>query len=167
MTIKKCYLYCRYSWISNRSTVDMHVQSIDSPESIDYVIIYILATLEWAKVSFWTLLITFYFYFTSDAWKRNNDCMHCRNLKCIHYNSFNFRLLIFDHKGDSICKTIKTYNPCGYICWYTSSIFLDNKHSHTISWQESHEKLVRYTSYMWYCVVWSIFNKVFSSIIYA
>ena len=133
MTIKNCYLYCRYSRISNRSTVDMHVQSIDSPESIDYVIIYILATLEWAKVSFGTLLSTFYFYFTSDAWRCNNDCMHCRNLKCIHYNSFNFRLLLFDHKGGSICKTIKTYNPCGYICWYTSSIFLDSKHSHTIS----------------------------------
>ena len=145
----------------------MNNKSIDSPESIDNVIFYILAKLQWAKVSFATLLSKFYCLFASDAWKHINYCMHCRNLKCIHYYSFNFRLFTFDHKSDSICKTITTYNPCGYICWYTSSIFLDNKHSHTISWQESHEKLVRYTSYMWYCVVWSIFNKVFSSIIYA
>ena len=44
MAIKKCCLYCRYRRISNRLTVDMHIKSIDSPESIDNVIIYILAT---------------------------------------------------------------------------------------------------------------------------
>ena len=37
-------LYCRYRRISNRLTVDMHIKSIGSPESIDNVIIYILAT---------------------------------------------------------------------------------------------------------------------------
>ena len=35
-----------------------------------------------------------------------------------------------------------------YICWYASIIFLDNKYSHTISWWESLEKLVRYTTYV-------------------
>ena len=43
MIIKKCYLYCRYWWISNRLTVDMHIKSINSPESINNVIIFILA----------------------------------------------------------------------------------------------------------------------------
>ena len=111
MTIKKGCLYCRCSRISNRLTVDIHFQSIDSPESIDNVIIYILATLQWAKISFATLLSTFCFYFTSDAQKCINYCMPCRNLICIHYYSFNFRLFIFDHKSNSICKTIKAYNP--------------------------------------------------------
>ena len=113
----------------------------------------------WTNVSFATLLSTFLTTLLFDAWKCINYCTHCRNLKCIHYYSFNFRLFIFDHKGNSVCETIKTFNPSEYKCWYTSSIFLDNKHSHTISCQESHEKLVSYTSYMWYCVVWSILNK--------
>ena len=42
MTIKRGCLYCRYSRISNRLTVDMHVEHIDTNESIDYVIIYTL-----------------------------------------------------------------------------------------------------------------------------
>ena len=46
MTIIKGCLYCRYNRISSRLTVDIHVQSIDSPESIDNVIISILATLQ-------------------------------------------------------------------------------------------------------------------------
>ena len=46
MTIKKACLYCRYRGISNRLTVDMHVEHIDTNESIDYVIIYIQATLQ-------------------------------------------------------------------------------------------------------------------------
>ena len=96
-----------------------------------------------------------------------NYCMHCRKLKCIHYSSCNFILFTFHHKRDSICKTITPYNLCGYKCWYTSSILLDNKPSDTISWQESHEKLVRYTSYVWYCVISSILNKVCKSNIYA
>ena len=37
VTIKKGYLYCRCSRISNRLTVDMIVERIDSPESIDNV----------------------------------------------------------------------------------------------------------------------------------
>ena len=53
-----------------------------------------------------------------------------------------------------------------YICWYASIIFLDNKYSHTISWWESLEKLVRYTTYVGYCVVWAIFNKKFQCILY-
>ena len=44
MIIIKFCLYCRYRRISNRLTVDMHIKSIDSPESIDNVIIYILVT---------------------------------------------------------------------------------------------------------------------------
>ena len=143
MTIKKGCLYCRYSWISNRLTVDMHVECIDSPESIDNVIIYILAMLQWAKISFATLLSTFYFYFTSDARKCINYCMHCRNLICIHYYSFNFRLFIFDHKGDSICKTIKAYNPCIYVDTPLPYSLITNTDTQT--WQESHEKLFRYT----------------------
>jgi hypothetical protein len=138
MTIKKGYLYCRYSRISNRLTVDMHFQSIAFPESIDNVIIYILATLQWAKISFDTLLSTFYFYFTSDARKCINCCMHCRNLKCIHYYSFNFRLFIFDHKGDSNsnCKTIKAYNSCVYTNAPHPYSFITNTDTQT--WQESH-----------------------------
>ena len=143
MTIKKGCLYCRYSRISNRLTVDMHVECIDSPESIDNVIIYILAMLQWAKISFATLLSTFYFYFTSDARKCINYCMHCRNLICIHYYSFNFRLFIFDHKGDSICKTIKAYNPCIYVDTPLPYSLITNTDTQT--WQESHEKLFRYT----------------------
>ena len=143
MTIKKGCLYCRYSRISNRSTVDIHVQSIDSPESIDNVIIYILATLQWAKISFATLLSTFCFYFTSDAQKCINYCMHCRNLIFIHFYSFNFRLFIFDHLGDSICKTIKAYNPCIYADTPLPYSLITNIDTQT--WQESHEKLVRYT----------------------
>ena len=102
MTIKKCCLYCRYRWISNRFTVDMHIKSIDSTESIDNVIIYILATLQWAKISFATLLSTFCFYFTSNAQKCINYCMHCRNMIFIHYYSFNFRLFMFYHKSNSM-----------------------------------------------------------------
>ena len=143
MTIKKGCLYYRYSRISNRSTVDIHVQSIDSPESIDNVIIYILATLQWAKVSLATVLSTFYFYCTSDARKCIHYCMHCRKLICIHYYSFNFRLFIFDHKSDSICKTIKAYNPCIYADKPLPYSLITNIDTQT--WQESHEKLVRYT----------------------
>ena len=46
MAIKKCCLYCRYRRISNRLTVDMHIEPIAATESIDNVIIYILATLQ-------------------------------------------------------------------------------------------------------------------------
>ena len=93
----------------------MHVERIDTTESIDYVIIYILAMLQLAKVTLATLLSTLYCYFASDDQKCINYCMHCRKLKCIHYYSFNFRLFIFDHKSDSICKTIKAYNACIYV----------------------------------------------------
>ena len=161
MTIKRGCLYCRYSRISNRLTVDMHVQSIDSPESIDNVIIYILATLQWAKISFATLLSTFYFYLTSYARKCINYCMHCRHLKYIHYYSFNFRLFIFDHKSDAICKTIKAYNAFIYVDTPPPYSLIPNTDTQT--WQESHEKLVWYTKYVWCCVIWSILNKVLQS----
>ena len=47
----------------------MHVERIDTTESIDHVILYILATLQWAKVSLATVLSTFYCYFASDDQK--------------------------------------------------------------------------------------------------
>ena len=126
--------------MSNRLTVDLHVERIDAVEGIDHVIIYILATLQWAKISFATLLSTFYSCFASDARKCINHCMHCRNLKCIHYYSFNFRLFIFDHKSDSICKTIKAYNACIYVDTPLPYFLITNTEIQT--WQESHEKLV-------------------------
>ena len=148
----------------------MHFEYIYYAESIDYVNTYILAMLQWTKVSFATVLSTFYCYFASDAWKCINYCTHCRKLKCIHYYSCNFRLFTFCYRSDSICKAFTTYNPCWYvyrlICWYAPSIFLDNKYSYTISWRESLEKLVRYTTYRQYCVVWAMFNKLFESDIY-
>ena len=156
-----CYLYCSYRWISNRLIVDMNVKCIDTTEIIEYVIIYIQAKLQWTKVSLATLFNVFYCYFACDAWKCINYCMHGRKLKCIHYSSCNFRLFTFYHKSNSTCKTITTYNPCRYVCWYTYSIFLANKYNHTISCQESFEKFNRYTTYVRYCVVWAIFNKLF------
>ena len=100
--------------MSNRLTVDLHVERIDATEGIDHVTIYILATLQWAKVSLATLLCTFCFYFASDDQKCIHYCTHCRKLKCIHYSTCNFRLFTFHYKRDSICKTIKAYNPCIY-----------------------------------------------------
>ena len=47
----------------------MHVEHIDTPDSIDNGIIYILAMLQWTKVSFATLLSAFYKYFAPDAHK--------------------------------------------------------------------------------------------------
>ena len=108
----KCYLYCRYRRISNRLTVDMHVERIDTTESIHHVIIYILAMLQWSKVSLVTLLSTVYCYFASDDQKCIHYCTHCRKLKCIHYYSCNIRLFTFYYKRDSICKAFTTYNPC-------------------------------------------------------
>ena len=96
--------------------------------------IYIKATPQQTKVSFETVLSTFYSYFAYDAWKFINYCKHCRKLKCIHYYSCHFRLFMFYYKSNSICKTITACNTCIYIYWYTSSIFLDNKYSLTISW---------------------------------
>ena len=122
-------------------------KSIDTTEGIDYVIISILAMLQWAKVSFKTVLSTFYFYFASDDRKCINYCMHCRKLKCIHRYSCNSRLITFHYKCGSICKAFTNIHSI-YICWDTSSIFLENKCSHTISWWESLEKLVRYTTNM-------------------
>jgi hypothetical protein len=111
---RKCYLYCRYRRISNRLTVDMHVECIDTTESIDYVIIYIQAALLSTKVSLATLLSTFYCYFASDDQKCIHYCTHCRKLKCIHYSSCNFRFFTFCYKSDSICKTFTPCNPCRY-----------------------------------------------------
>ena len=71
--------------------------------------------LQSTKVSFATLLSTFYSYFASDALKCINYCMHCRKLKCIHYYSYNFRLFAFYYKSNSICKTFTAYNPCRYV----------------------------------------------------
>ena len=95
----------------------MHFEHIDTTESIDYVIIYILALLQWAKVSLETLLSTFYYYFASDAWIYIHYCMHCRKLKCIHYSysSCNFRLFTFYYKSNPFCATCTTYNPCVYV----------------------------------------------------
>ena len=106
----------------------MNIERNAATESIDYIIIYIEAMLQWVKISIATLLSTFYCYFASDDRKCINYCSHCRKLKCIHYYSFNFRQNTFYHKSDSICKTIPTYCPCRYKYWYTSSIFL---HSNT------------------------------------
>jgi hypothetical protein len=145
----------------------MHVECIDNTESIDYVIIYIQATLQWVKVSFAIQLSTFYCYFASDNRKCINYCLHCRKLKCIHYYSSNFRHDMFDHKSDSICKTIPIYCPCRYKWWYTSSIFLDSKYSHTVSWRESVKKLVGYSIYMQLSVDWATLNKVFKSTTFA
>ena len=98
--------------MSNRLTVDMHVECIDTPEGTDHVIIFILAMLQWAKVSLAILLSTFYCYFASDDQKCINYCTHCRKLKCIHYYSCNFRLFTIHYERDSICKAFTTYNPC-------------------------------------------------------
>ena len=93
----------------------MHVERIDTTESIDYVIIYILAMLQLAKVTLATLLSTLYCYFASDDQKCINYFMHCSKLKCIHYSLSNSRLFTFHYKRDSICKTIKAYNACIYV----------------------------------------------------
>ena len=92
----------------------MNVELFAATESIDYVIIYVQATLQWTKVSFATLWSTFYYWFASDDQKCINYCTHCRKLKCIHYYSFNFRLFMFYYKSDSICKTITSYNTFIY-----------------------------------------------------
>ena len=89
----------------------MHVECIDTQESIDCVNIYILAMLQWAKVSLATLLSTFYCYFASDVWECINYCMHCRKLIRIHYSLCNYRLFTFHYKRDSICKAFTTSNP--------------------------------------------------------
>ena len=47
----------------------MHFEYIYYAESIDYVNTYILAMLQWTKVSFATLLSAFYKYFAPDAHK--------------------------------------------------------------------------------------------------
>ena len=153
--------------MSNRLTVDMHVEHINTTESIDHVITYILAMPQWAKVSLATLLSTLYCYFASDDQKRICYCTHCRKLKCIHYYSCNFRFFTFNYKSGSICKTITTYYAWRFICWYTYYIFLDNKYSHTISWRESFAKLIRYTTYVGYWAVWAILNTLFESDKYA
>ena len=83
---------------------------LNAQSIIDNVNTYIEATLQWTKVSYATLLITFYCYFASDAWKCINYCTHCRKLKGIHYYSCNFRLFTLYYKSDSICKTFTTYS---------------------------------------------------------
>ena len=45
----------------------MNVEYISDADSIDFVIIYIEATPQGTKVSFATLLGTFYYYFAYDA----------------------------------------------------------------------------------------------------
>ena len=85
---------------------------LDTAYSHNLVIIYILATLQWANVSFASLLSTFYHYFASDDQKCINYCMHCRKLKCIHYYSCIFRLFTFDYTRGSNCKGFTTYNLC-------------------------------------------------------
>ena len=97
----------------------MNVERNAATESIDYVIFYIQAMLQWVKVSFATLLSIFYCYIASDIRKCINYCLHCRKLKCIHFYTFNFRKITFDHKSDSMSKTIPVYCQCGYKCWYT------------------------------------------------
>ena len=100
--------------MSNRLTVDMHIECIDTTDSIDHVIICTLAMLQWVKVSLATLLSTFYCYFAPDDQKCINSCMHCWKLKCIHYSS-NFRFFTFYYKHDSFCATCTTYNPCVFV----------------------------------------------------
>ena len=100
--------------MSNRLTVDMHIECIDTTDSIDHVIICTLAMLQWVKVSLATLLSTFYCYFAPDDQKCINSCMHCWKLKCIHYSS-NFRFFTFYYKRDSFCATCTTYNPCVFV----------------------------------------------------
>ena len=78
----------------------MHVEHIDAAERIDYVNIYILATLEWAKVSLATLLSTFYCYFASDAGK-------WLIIVCIveNWNALNILhvILTLNYQSDSFC----------------------------------------------------------------
>ena len=53
--------------------IESHILTNAATESIDYVIIYVEATLQWVKVSIATLLMTFYCYSASD------------DRKCIYY----------------------------------------------------------------------------------
>ena len=92
----------------------MRIEYIYDAESIDNVVFYIQAMLHRTKVSFATLLSTYYFYFASDAWKCIHYCIHCRKSKCIHYYSCNFRLFTFYYNSDSIWKTFTKYNTCRY-----------------------------------------------------
>ena len=101
--------------MSNRLIVDLHVERIDATEGIDHVTIYILATLQWAKVSLATLLSTFYCYFASDDWKCIHYCMHCRN-----WNAFIILHVILDflHLTTNVTPSVRpsqTYNPCVYV----------------------------------------------------
>ena len=93
----------------------MHVECIYDADSIDNVVIYIEAMLQWTQVSFATLLITFYKYFASDARRCINYCTHDRKLKCIHYYSCTFRLFTLYYKSGSIYETFKIYNPCRHV----------------------------------------------------
>ena len=92
----------------------MYIEHIDTTERIDYVIIYILATLQRVKVSLATLLSTFYFYFASDYQKCINLCKNCRKLKSIHYYSCNFRLFMLHYKHNFICMAFPKNKPCIY-----------------------------------------------------
>ena len=144
----------------------MHIDCNYNAESVDYVNTYILATPQWRKVSFATLLSTFYYYLASDAWRCLNYCTHCRKLIYIHYYSCNFRLSTFYYKSNSICKTFTTCDPCIYVDLPLSYSLITN--TSTISGQESLEALVLYTtSYLQYCMVWAIFHKLFEHYIYA
>ena len=84
---------------------------------MDNVIIFILATLQWAKVSLATLMSTFYYYFASDDQKCINYFIVCiiENWYAFIILHEIFRHFLFNYKNYSFCASFTTYNPSIYI----------------------------------------------------
>jgi hypothetical protein len=82
----------------------MNVEHIDTTGSIDYVIIYILAMLQWAKVSFATVLSTFNCYFASDDGNASIIVRIVENWYSFIIIHVILDFLTFYYKSDSICK---------------------------------------------------------------
>ena len=142
-------------------TIDMHIESFDTAESIDYVTINIQAMLQWTKISFATLLSTFYIYFASNAWKCIHYCTHCRKLKSIHHYSYNLETLHFTTKNNSFCKTFTTYNPSKIVDTPLPYSMITDTATQFLGrnlWQNS---LGWVTTYVRYFLVWAIFSCQF------
>ena len=101
--------------MSNGLPVDLHVECIDATEGIDHVIIYILAMLQWSKVSLATVLITFYCYFASDDRKCIHYCTHCRKLNAFIILHVILDFLCFTTNVTPSVRPSQIYNPCVYV----------------------------------------------------
>ena len=116
-----------------------------------------LAMLQWTKVSF------------AAYWAHSTDTLLLMTgiasiIVCIveSWSAFIIIHIILDflHFTTNATPSVRPsqHYPCRYKCWYTSSVFLYSKYSHTISWQESLKKLVRDIAYVQCCVEWAILN---------